>query len=165
YSIEENIIPSAVESAKGKLSNNITPSIIVSRELANNAYIKKWLEYEKDSELPSIMDQLAETKKISSAFSIFLVSDMSKSLYYEGGKLKTLYIKNPKDHWYYNFISSPKDFELNIDVDEISGKKSLFINYKVKSKGKLLGVTGIGISFDELIEFIASYNIDDLGEL
>lgn len=165
YSIEENIIPSAVESAKGKLSNNITPSIIVSRELANNAYIKKWLEYEKDSELPSIMDQLAETKKISSAFSIFLVSDMSKSLYYEGGKLKTLDIKNPKDHWYYNFISSPKDFELNIDIDEISGKKSLFINYKVKSKGKLLGVTGIGISFDELIEFIASYNIDDLGEL
>lgn len=163
--IENNIIPSAVDFAKVKLSNNIMPTIIVSRELSNNITIKKWLKNENISDISEITNVLKKTKITSEAFTIFLASNNTKSLYYEGGKIKTLDIDNEKDSWYFNFISSKKEFELNVDIDEVTGEKSLFINYRIQEGNNLLGVAGMGIPFNELIEFVSSYNINDIGGL
>jgi len=159
-------LPATLGKISGGISREILPAVITSKALANNSYVHHWLETgEEGSKYQEFVHYLNEVKESNSAVAIFLVSEQSKKFYYEGGILKTISTSSQKDHWYFDFIKSNKEFALNIDIDENTGNVSVFVNYRIESKGKLLGVGGIGISLDAMASMVGDYRIGDAGNV
>jgi len=52
------------------------------------------------------------------------------------------------DHWYFRTIDSKHDYFLNMDVDNISNTRRLWINYKVTDNGRFLGILCSALQFD-----------------
>ena len=162
--VEAVELPAALGEISGGITSEILPAVIVSKSLANSKYIQQWLSVgENEETLNSFSDYLAKIKSSNSALAVFLVSEKSKNFYFDKGILKTISPSSEKDSWYYNFIKSNKEFELNIDTDETSGKVSVFVNYRIEDNGKLLGVGGIGIALDAIVGIISEYRIGDSG--
>ncbi len=162
--MEEVELPATLGEISGGITGEILPAIIVSKALANNLYVQKWLlGNESESTMDGFNEYLNQVKDSNSALAIFLVSEKSKKFYYDGGVLKTINNTTPKDSWYYNFVKSNKEFELNIDTDETSGKISVFVNYRIESNGKLLGVGGIGLALDAITNIVGDYRIGNSG--
>ncbi|MBV1919545.1 MAG: methyl-accepting chemotaxis protein, partial [Pseudomonadales bacterium] len=86
----------------------------------------------------------------------------TNNYYTEDGIFKTLDQGNDKDGWFYSFLKSGQEFSLDVDVDEASGKLTLFVNYLVGSSQNL-GVAGVGINVSALADLINNYKIGESG--
>lgn len=162
--VEAVELPAALGEISGGITSEILPAVIVSKSLVHSNYIQDWLNGgESATSLNAFSDYLAKVKSSNSALAVFLVSEKTKNFYFDKGILKTISPSSEKDSWYYNFIKSGKEFELNIDTDETSGKVSVFVNYRIEDNGKLLGVGGIGIALDAIVGIIGEYRIGDTG--
>lgn len=162
--IEKSELPAVLGEVEGKIDSYIGKAIIHSQGLVENSYIKRWLNNnEKKEGYALLINYLDDLKSFSKSSAVFLVSDNSRKLYYEGGELKTITSDSDADIWYFNFIHSRKRYELNIDHDEATGNITGFINYRIEDKGKLLGVGGVGKSLNELSSVIGNYRIGKNG--
>lgn len=56
------------------------------------------------------------------------------------------------DHWYFDCITSPHDYTLNIDIDKVSNQRRLWINHKVGRDGNTLGVFCSGLQFERVVK-------------
>jgi len=63
----------------------------------------------------------------------------------------TLDEKNDDNAWYYDLIESENEFVYNIDIDKHSQRWRLWINHKVLSDGKVVGVFCSGFHIDALL--------------
>lgn len=93
--------------------------------------------------------------------SVFLV-DTETGRYYTGHGLdRTIVRHNPDDAWYYKFLETGKEYELNIDNNKERGAGraiTVFINARVvDGSGKVVGVIGIGIKVEYLKDVINKY--------
>ena len=63
------------------------------------------------------------------------------------------------DHWYFDCITSPHDYTLNIDIDKVSNQRRLWINHKVARDGNTLGAFCSGLQFERVVkELFGQYN-------
>jgi len=159
-------LPATLGEISSDISNEILPAVTVSKALANNSYVHAFLDAgERESSFDTFIQYLTQVKESNSAVAIFLVSEQSKKFYNANGVLKTISTSSQKDSWYFNFIKTNKEFSLNIDIDESTGNLSVFVNYRIQSKGKLLGVGGIGISLESMGNMIGNYHIGEDGSV
>ena len=58
------------------------------------------------------------------------------------------------DEWYYTFINSGKEYDLDVDTDEAADNVlTIFVNFRIEDfRGKLLGVVGVGIRLEHVAE-------------
>lgn len=93
--------------------------------------------------------------------SVFLVSSLTGRYYNFNGLDRALSKDNPENNWYYTFMDSDLDYNLNVDNDEVEGAENeitVFINCKVTDKsGTVIGVVGVGIRMGHLKELLADY--------
>lgn len=93
--------------------------------------------------------------------SVFLVSAPTGRYYNFNGLDRTLKEGDPENDWYYDFLDSSQDYNLNVDNDEVEGAENeitVFINCKVTDvQGTVLGVVGVGIRVGHLEELLESY--------
>lgn len=66
---------------------------------------------------------------------------------------------------FYGFLASDKKVELSIDVDDASGVATVFVNHVVMQQGKRIGVTGIGLSLQNMGKTVANYSLGEQGQL
>lgn len=110
--------------------------------------------------------------------SVFLVSCASSRYYSFNGLDRTLSEGNPENNWYYDFMESDADYNLEIDNDEVEGASNeitVFINCKVfNESGDVIGIVGVGIRIEHLKEvledydnkfYISSYLVDSDGKI
>jgi diguanylate cyclase (GGDEF)-like protein len=129
--------------------------IFISAQMAENTFLREWIEVgEPDS--GAVVRYLANIKKEFKTNTAFLISERSKRYYYADGVLKIISANAPRDKWYFDFIAKKQTFELSSDPDEANkNRMTVFINYRIENAaGKLLGVTGVGVTFDTLSKVI-----------
>ncbi|MDO4483690.1 MAG: sensor domain-containing diguanylate cyclase [Clostridia bacterium] len=91
--------------------------------------------------------------------SAFVVSSGTNRYYtYDGLNKIVDPVNDPHDVWYSIFLEKNKEYDLDVDVDEVNGNVwTVFVNARVMHEGKTLGVCGVGVQMTQLQETIAAY--------
>lgn len=158
-SIEGEIVSSSLpllrENIYSEIKQDFIPALNISSMMASDSFLKNWaIAGEKKPE--EVIQYLREIRKEYGYFSAFFISEQTKNYYHYSGILKQINPENDHDVWYYNFIDSGKQYELDVDTDEASRNRlTIFINFRVEDfSGNLLGVTGVGIEMEGFSEFL-----------
>lgn len=137
----------------------ITVAETMSRDYSMRLYLG---QSEKSAE--DIEDEFsAYLESIRSGFGyqmVYAVSDVSKAYHTYNGIVKYIDTENdPHDVWYRDFLLMDEYSALNVDTDEANNwNLSVFVNTRVLNQsGDLVGVCGIGVDMQELIDYIAAY--------
>jgi diguanylate cyclase (GGDEF)-like protein len=160
----ENILSLAGTDVSRYIENSMTIPLTVSKTMANDEFLKGWLlEEPKNISNPSYLEELytylkAYQEKFNYTIA-FCVSAQTGNYYYHGGLNKTVSKNDEHDVWYYNFIGSGQEYDLQVDTDEANNNDvTVFVNVRVEDDdGRLLGVIGVGLQVEVLEELIRSY--------
>lgn len=141
--------------------------IHISLTMANDSLLKDFLAQETEAEedeefLATMRNYLASYKTQYNYDSVFLVStDTSRYYHYEAGIDRILTEDNPENEWYYDFLETSKEYNLNVDNDEAisaDNEINIFINCKIFSpEGEVMGVVGVGFQVDAIQEMFREY--------
>ena len=139
--------------------------IKVSRAMAEDTFLKRFLKEEKDMDRQEAIDVMMEfltgIRDSNDYVTAFVVSDATGCYYTQNGFNKVVDPhNNHHDIWYSIFINSDDDLTLDVDVDETNDKRwTVFVNSKIKDEtGRLLGVCGVGVVVSDLQELFVKYH-------
>ena len=159
-SVREELLNSALpltgKNIYSEIHSDLMRPILVSSSMATDTFLKEWvLKGEKDAF--KLTKYLKEIQTSYNFLTAFFVSSNSDYYYYQEGILKKVGPRDPHDVWFYAFIRSREEYELNVDTNESEKHKlTIFINFRVEDeKGKLLGVTGVGVNMDHAATMLA----------
>lgn len=153
---DEEVLKLITADVHDTIRREINQSIMVSRTMANDNFLKQNLRQEnffpRDTEISLMKDYLYGIKKNFNYDIAFVISAASKNYYYDGGFNKVIDIENnPYDIWYKNFLDKNTPYDVNIDLSEFDKKSwGLFINARIEDNGELIGVCGVGLSMKDL---------------
>ena len=133
------------------ISSELSEPITVSRAMANDAFLIDTLRKEADLGTEETERQLAaylSAQKDTFGYeAAFVVSDASLRYYSYGGINKQMDpILSNRDKWYARFLASGKDYDVDVDRDELSQDQwTVFVDARINDEaGNLLGVCGVG---------------------
>jgi diguanylate cyclase (GGDEF)-like protein len=129
--------------------------ILVSSSMANDSFLKDWVE--KGEQNPADIIKYLEQLRAKYGFlSTFFVSAKSDKYYYNKGILKRINPRDSHDVWYFAFLRSKKEYDLDVDTNQAEDNKlTIFVNYRVEDdNGRLLGVTGVGVNMDNAMALL-----------
>jgi diguanylate cyclase (GGDEF)-like protein len=155
-SIQTQSLPLAGDSVYSEVQRQLLRPIFISAQMAENTFLRDWV-LSGENNPQSVIRYLANIKKQFNANTSFFISERSKKYYYAGGILKTLAKTDPRDDWYFRFTAQKARYELSSDTDQANRNQlTIFINYRLlDASGRLLGVTGVGVTFDSLNKLIS----------
>lgn len=141
-----------------KIENQLVKPIAVAGAVSQDYSIKQGMK-EKDTSIAekTLPLYLESIRKGFGYQMVYAVSDITKAYYTYDGIIKFVDPENDiQDKWYSNHIRSGKHYNLEIDTDEANQwNLSVFVNMDVRDdNGDFLGVCGIGISVEEVIEIL-----------
>jgi hypothetical protein len=142
----------------------MTKPVMVSKTMANDQFLIDWLLKEPENIADSVyLNKLYAYLKAYQAkydyTTVFCVSEQTGNYYYQDGLNKTIAREDSHDVWYYNFIASGNEYDIEVDTNEANGNKiTVFVNFRMEdSDGSLLGVIGVGLLVDSVEEAIRAY--------
>ena len=163
----ENILSLANKDISSHVEDSMTKPVMVSKTMANDEFLKKWLSQEpqnsgNDTYLKQLYNYLNAYRNKYGYTTVFCISAETGNYYYQGGFNKTISESDEHDVWYYNFIKSGNEYDLEVDTNETKDDYiTVFVNFRVEgSDGSLLGVIGVGLQVDSLGDTIYSYERD-----
>lgn len=163
----ENILSLSDEDISNHIENSMTKPVMVSKTMANDEFLKGWLLKEpenvgNDTYMKQLYSYLKAYQQKYDYTTVFCVSEQTGNYYYQDGLNKTISKNDEHDIWYYNFIESNHEHDLEVDTNEVNGNKiTVFVNFRVEgSDGKLLGVIGVGLQVDSIEDMIKTYEND-----
>ncbi len=149
-----------------QLTTMFTKPVNISLTMAHDSLLVEHLSKEKeqidDENYINITKKYLEAYQEKYGFdSVFLASTSTKNYYNFSGLDRVLTDDNFENIWFFNLLKSDKDYSLNVDNDEVKGAENaitLFVNCKIKdSKGKVLGIIGVGMRVENLKELLMEY--------
>ncbi len=145
-----------------EINNELTKPIFVSLTMANDSFVKQWLQLEEPQKNQEIVDYLAGIRSKYNYHSVFLISAKSLNYFHYNGLFKTISPQDEHDQWYYDFISQDKLYVLDVDQDQVDNQRlTIFINCKIlDDQGNLLGVAGVGIEMTYVQELLENFERD-----
>jgi diguanylate cyclase (GGDEF)-like protein len=155
-SIVTQSLPLAGDSVYSEVQRVLLRPIFISAQMAENTFLRDWIEV-GEPESGAVVRYLANIKKKFDTNTAFFISERSKKYYYAQGVLKVVSATSPRDKWYFDFVAKKQTYELSSDPDEANNNRmTVFINYRLEDeKGNLLGVTGVGVTFDTMSQVIS----------
>ncbi len=148
--IVSSSLPLLRENIYSEIQDEFIPLLNHASLMANNSFLKQWaLEGEENTD--DVLRFLKEVHGKYGYFSTFFVSHSSRSYYHFSGILKEISPDDEHDSWYYDFISSGLEYDLDVDANQAENDLlTIFVNFRLEDyEGKLLGVTGVGIQMDK----------------
>jgi len=139
-------LPLSLDNIYTEIQKNILQPYLISSMMANDTFVKSWLEKPNQDD-QKIINYLRTIQKKYHIFNTFLVSVKTKNYYTQDGLIETLDLNNTKTKWYTDFLKIQNKHEINIDFNKkISSALTIFINYKILNhKNNTIGVTGVAI--------------------
>jgi len=139
-------LPLSLDNIYTEIQKNILQPYLISSMMANDTFVKSWLE-KPDQDDQKIVNYLRAIKEKYHIFNTFLVSAKTKNYYTQAGLIEKLDLNNTKTKWYTDFLKIQNIHEINIDFNKkISSSLTIFINYKIlNNKNSTIGVTGVAI--------------------
>ncbi|WP_020408609.1 methyl-accepting chemotaxis protein [Hahella ganghwensis] len=162
--LESKILPSSLESISNKIEGLLLQPVKSSQLVAENAYLQSWIRNgEPESDQSRAVEFFRQVKSSTQADVVFYVSSVSNKYYTQDGVLKDMSASNANDQWFYGFLGSGLNYDINLDYFEGTGPLTLFVNYAVKQGGQTIGAAGLGLSVDELTTLIREFRIEETG--
>ncbi|MGC6174042.1 sensor domain-containing diguanylate cyclase [Lacrimispora sp. 38-1] len=163
----ENILSLANKDISSHVEDSMSKPVMVSKTMANDEFLKKWLSQEpqnagNDTYMKQLFNYLNAYRNKYGYTTVFCISAETGNYYYQDGFNKTISKTDDHDIWYYNFINSGNEYDLEVDTNETKDDYiTVFVNFRVEgSDGSLLGVIGVGLQVDSLGDTIYSYERD-----
>lgn len=156
--ILKNDLPLTRDNIYSELSSALMRPITVATSMGSDSFLKDWaLEGERD--LDKVTRYLRQLRDRYGYFSTFFVSAKTRRYYHFKGFHKTISRYDAHDVWFYRFVASGKEYDLDVDTDEAAGNVlTIFINSRLLDMtGELLGVTGVGLRVDAVARLIMDY--------
>ena len=164
---ETEYLPNSVGRIAEQVRSELMHPITLSENLAANGLLHNWMQ-DGEAAAPNHQQVLAyfkQQQQDAGAATLFWVSDFSKTYYTEAGVFKTISASEPRDSWFFSFLSGTATRELAIDSDERSGKLTLFVNALVKVNGRRAGVAGLGYDVSSIASLVSGYKLGQNGFL
>lgn len=164
---EQEFLPNAVGRISEQVRAEIRYPMIIADTLAQNSLLHYWMQTgETASPIHAqVMQYFKQQQVDAGANTLFWVSDSSKTYYTEAGIFKTISVNEPRDGWFFTFLQSGEERELALDVDERSGKLTLFVNAAVVQNGRRVAVTGLGYDVSAIAQLVSGYKLSENGYL
>lgn len=163
----ENVVSLADTDISNRIESSMNKPVMVSKTMANDEFLKAWLLKEpqnagNDKYLNQLYDYLKTYQVKYGYTTVFCVSDQTGNYYYQDGLNKKISKDDKHDVWYYNFIASDHEYDLQVDTNEANNNNiTVFVNFRVEGDdGRLLGVIGVGMQASFLEQTISSYEKD-----
>ncbi|RKX83574.1 MAG: GGDEF domain-containing protein, partial [Spirochaetes bacterium] len=118
--IVRSSLPLLQENIYSTILSDLLPSMNTASMMANDSFLVNWEEGE-GGDISEITEYLNRIQKKYGFNSVFFVSESSKRYYYPDGINKIISPLNDHDIWYFNFLDTGKEFELDVDTDEAAG--------------------------------------------
>ncbi|MDD4843305.1 MAG: sensor domain-containing diguanylate cyclase [Anaerotignum sp.] len=160
----ENIVSLADTDISKQIENSMTKPVMVSKTMANDEFLKQWFLKEQENQdndlfMQQLFSYLKTYKEKYGYTTVFCVSNQTGNYYYQDGLSKVISANNEHDIWYYNFIESGHEYELQIDTNEANHNRiTAFVNFRMENDdGELLGVIGVGLEVSDIESILRSY--------
>jgi diguanylate cyclase (GGDEF)-like protein len=160
----ENIVSLADTDISNHIENSMSKPVMVSKTMANDTFLKTWLTKEtENSGNTAYLDQLynyLKTYQLKYGYTtVFCVSAQTGNYYYQDGLNKTISSRDAHDVWYFNFVNSGHEYDLEVDTNQANNDSvSVFVNFRVEAAdGTLLGIIGVGLQASFIEDTIRSY--------
>lgn len=141
-----------------EINNELTKPIYVALTMANDTFVKDWLNNEGSAEPQDIIDYLEGIQVKYEYSSVFLVSDTTLDYYRHTGFHKTVSLSDDHDVWYFDFVDSDLIYALDVDVDQANNTLTIFVNAKIfDDSNELMAVIGVGVEMNYIQEMIGSF--------
>ncbi len=95
----------------------------------------------------------------------YIISEKTHNYYTTKGIYKVIDPENNKyDRWYSTFIESGMDYDIDVNINEITNEWTIFVDKRIENdRGELMGVCAVALNMDELnasmIEYENRYNV------
>lgn len=144
-------LPLTGKNIYSEVHSDMLRPILVSTSMAHDAFLKEWIE-DGEKDLAPITDYLSQLRDKYGFLTTFFVSAVTDNYYYQDGILKKIGPRDPHDVWYYGFVRTGHEFDLDVDTNEAeNGALTIFANFRVTDEnGRLLGVAGVGVNIDRV---------------
>ncbi|SKA90418.1 diguanylate cyclase (GGDEF) domain-containing protein [Paucidesulfovibrio gracilis DSM 16080] len=155
HEIMTSSLPLIRENIYSAIHGSLIQPILVSSTMANDAFLRTWArDGERDQQ--AIVQYLQDIRDRYDFFSVFFVSDKTNRYYHYEGVQKRISPEDDHDVWYYKFLGTGLDYQLDVDTDEVTGGiLTIFMNHRLEDyDGRLLGVTGVGVRMDHVAELL-----------
>lgn len=148
--IVSSSLPLLRENIYSEIQNDFIPLLNHASLMANNSFLKQWSEA-GEARTGEVTRFLLDIREKYDYFSTFFVSAKTGNYYHYSGILKRIDRADSHDSWYYDFIDSGMEYDLDVDTNEADDNLlTIFVNFRLEDgEGELLGVTGVGIKMDK----------------
>jgi diguanylate cyclase (GGDEF)-like protein len=159
-SVRREIITSGLPLTRDNIYSEITASLVqplyVSSTMASDAFLRRWAEQgEQDGDI--IRSYLTDIRRRYGYASVFFVSTRTSTYYHQDGILKQVSRDDSHDVWFYRFIDSGLEHDLDVDTNEAANNSlAVFVNCRVVDEGgATIGVTGVALEMDAVAGLLA----------
>lgn len=163
----EHISSLTSEGIYHEIDSIFTKPINISLTMANDSLLKAFLAEEESRSadedfIGTMRNYLFAYKEKYDYDSVFLISTQTNRYYhFDNGVDRIMTEDNPENDWYYAFLQDTKEYNLNIDNDEVQSANNeinIFINCKIFSPdGEVAGIVGVGFGVDTMQEMFREY--------
>lgn len=158
----ESTVAMAASDVSKDIGSYVTRQITTAQGMANNPFLwdiltEEPLTYDEAAAQP-ILRYLKIFQERYHYDVAFLVSAKSLAYYYQDGFIKTVSPEAPFDIWYYNFLDSGRNYDIQIDHSEANDyATSIFVNCRIVDEDdNFLGVIGSGRKINSTEERVKS---------
>jgi len=140
----------------------INKEIGIIGTVANSKTITDWFDDDDNPEKKqTAFNEFINAMSMLYSDNLYLVVEKSRHAYVveetssHAGFDAPLFVDDSdmSNKWYFDFITLPFDYTLNVDVDNISNRKAVWLNHKVLSTdGNMLGVLSVGMDLSGVAE-------------
>ena len=169
----EQELPSQLENLGAQVALKLAPSLQVSRSLAANSFIQRWIQRGMpEADLPLLAEEMAVVNQQLGAAAVFLAANDGQKIVYhhlQNGQFnhREMLRTNDGDAWYFNYLASGLPYELNLDSNAFTGDQlQMFVNYTgntFNANAEPVSVAGVGLDMLQLAEVISAYRLGEHG--
>ncbi|CDI03912.1 conserved hypothetical protein [Candidatus Competibacter denitrificans Run_A_D11] len=154
--IIENELPLTGDSIYSEIQRDLIKPVFIADQMAHNTFLRDWIA-RGEQDTSAVIRYLAEIKVRYNAFTTFYASEYTRRYFTANDILRQI---DEKDTWFFRVRSMKEPYEINIDRDERNGNwLTVFINFRIVDDfGRFLGVTGVSLSSDAIVNLVANYN-------
>lgn len=156
--LQQEMLPLTSDNIYSEIQRDLLQPLLISSLMANDVFVFDWVN-DGEQDASKMISYLAQIQKKYNTITAFFISDKTGAYYHPSGILKTITEQNPEDHWYFQAKNTHHPYVINIDHDTADKRRlSIFVNYRIEDKsGKFIGVIGVGLSLQTVVELIENY--------
>lgn len=161
-----------VKSMAAKIDSRISRAVETSQIFAKDPINIKWLrEQEEKASDDLVLNRVESIAKSYDYSNFFIASTKTRHYYYSenfGEKhmgVTTLSKDNQQDNWFDEMIESKKNMELNVNYDRAMDDSFLFVNILMGEVNDPIGITGVGLSLNEITKEFQNFKVGSQSNL